>query len=145
MVPIDESFQSGRVFPWVRMFLESPDTRVSIVHVSPIRGAEGGSPRDCRRYMAEVATKFETWKDRIDAHIDVGRPATKILELARLHGSDLILMPTRARTGIARALFGSVAAEVVQGADTPVMLLGPAAPRRIRICSWTRSVEILAI
>ena len=53
--------------------------------------------------------------------MDEGHPAEEILQYAREHGIDLIVMGTHGRRGLNRVLLGSVAEEVVRSADVPVM------------------------
>ena len=52
--------------------------------------------------------------------VDVGEPAASILAEAEKEGSDLIVMSTHGRTGLAHLLMGSVTEEVVRNAVCPV-------------------------
>ena len=60
----------------------------------------------------------------------VGEAADEILEYARRHAVDLILIGTRGRGRLAATLLGSVADKVVRGARCPVMIVRSPAPRR---------------
>lgn len=53
--------------------------------------------------------------------VDFGVPAERIARLARSRHADVIVMGTRGRTGVRRALLGSVAGRVVAIAACPVM------------------------
>jgi nucleotide-binding universal stress UspA family protein len=53
--------------------------------------------------------------------LDFGVPAERITRLARARGADLIVMGTHGRTGLTRALLGSVATRVISTAPCPVM------------------------
>jgi nucleotide-binding universal stress UspA family protein len=53
--------------------------------------------------------------------LDVGVPAERITRLARSWHADMIVMGTHGRTGLTRALVGSVAARVVATAHCPVL------------------------
>ena len=46
--------------------------------------------------------------------VEIGSPATNILEEAEREGSDLIVMSTHGRTGLAHMLMGSVTEQVVR-------------------------------
>lgn len=59
-------------------------------------------------------------------------PATTIIEQAREINPDVIVMATHGRTGIVRALFGSVAEMVVRSGIAPVLLVHPEDVRRER-------------
>jgi nucleotide-binding universal stress UspA family protein len=62
--------------------------------------------------------------------VEVGSPATNILEEAEREGSDLIVMSTHGRTGLAHMLMGSVTEQVVRNACCPVFSVHPAQPRK---------------
>ena len=53
--------------------------------------------------------------------VEFGAPAVQIARIARARHADLIVMGTRGRTGLTRALLGSVAARVVATAPCPVL------------------------
>jgi nucleotide-binding universal stress UspA family protein len=53
--------------------------------------------------------------------LEVGDPATAILEVAQERPCDLIAMGTHGRTGLGRLLMGSVAERVVRQASCPVL------------------------
>ena len=55
-----------------------------------------------------------------------GRVAESIVAHAADIGADLIVMTTHARSGVARALLGSVAEQVLRTASVPVLLVPPA-------------------
>jgi nucleotide-binding universal stress UspA family protein len=54
-----------------------------------------------------------------------GSYSDEILRVAREEKSDLIVIGTRGRTGIALLVLGSVAERVVQLAPCPVLTIGP--------------------
>jgi nucleotide-binding universal stress UspA family protein len=60
--------------------------------------------------------------------VESGNPATQIVRYAERCGADLIVLGTHGRTGVSRALLGSVAERVVRTASCPVL----AVPLRTR-------------
>ena len=52
-----------------------------------------------------------------------GLPADEILAAAKATSADLIAMATRGRSGLGRALFGSVAESVLRASPVPVLLI----------------------
>ena len=54
-------------------------------------------------------------------------PASVIIEYAKEHAIDLIAMATHGRSGLSRAVQGSVASEVMQSGVAPVLLVRPLA------------------
>ena len=65
----------------------------------------------------------------VESVVRFGDPAVEILREAEAFDADLIAMPTRGRTGVARLLFGSVAAEVARRASVAVALVRPSTLR----------------
>lgn len=53
--------------------------------------------------------------------VESGTPAAQIVRYAGRHGVDLIVVGTHGRTGVTRALLGSVAERVVRTAPCPVL------------------------
>jgi len=65
---------------------------------------------------ADRGVTFETvWRE--------GEPATAIIEAAEAVNADLVVMGSHGRTGIARALLGSVAERTVRLCGRPVLVL----------------------
>jgi len=62
--------------------------------------------------------------------VEIGSPATNIVEEAERETSDLIVMSTHGRTGLAHVLMGSVTEQVVRGAACPVFSIHPPQPRK---------------
>ena len=63
--------------------------------------------------------------DGFEAHIDVrvGEPAEQIRLAAETHSAAAVVMATHGRSGLQRALVGSVAAKVLQDSGIPLVLL----------------------
>ncbi|MFC6873745.1 universal stress protein [Halobellus marinus] len=60
----------------------------------------------------------------LDTVTEVGKPAQAILEYAEDHGIDQIVIGSHGRSGIDRALLGSVAETVTRRARIPVTIIG---------------------
>jgi hypothetical protein len=65
-------------------------------------------------------------------HVVHGDPASRIVDLASEIGAGLIIVPSHSRTGVRRALLGSVAERVARFARCPVLIVpaGALAPTR---------------
>src|SRR5688572_14238679 len=57
--------------------------------------------------------------------VRAGEPAATIVEAARERQADLVVMATHGRSGIGRAVLGSVAEGVLAGGRVPVLLVRP--------------------
>ena len=60
-------------------------------------------------------------RSSIETAIEEGRPSLKIVEYARDHDVDMIVMGTHGRGPVAHFFLGSVAENVVRSADCPVL------------------------
>ena len=60
-----------------------------------------------------------------------GNPAKKIVHLAKEEKADLIVMGTHGRTGVTRALMGSIAEAVVRRAPCPVLIMKQGSEKQI--------------
>jgi nucleotide-binding universal stress UspA family protein len=91
---------------------------------------EEGLTRAARDYLSEVAAPLRTGPMPISVKVEVrmGDPASGIAMAALDTQADLIVMATHARTGINRAVLGSVAGCVLRSAYSPVVLVHPTPP-----------------
>lgn len=72
-----------------------------------------------------TATDLAAERDvALDTVTEVGKPARAILDYADGHGTDQIVMGSHGRSGIDRALLGSVAETVTRRARIPVTIVG---------------------
>jgi nucleotide-binding universal stress UspA family protein len=75
-----------------------------------------------RRQLDRLVRKAKARGARASAIlIDVGVPAERIVRLAKARRADVIVMGTHGRTGLTRALLGSVATRVIATAGCPVL------------------------
>ena len=92
----------------------------SEIYTAEIAGLQINLVRDAeKRLCASVPQNAGT----VTCEVRRGPAAKQILEAARECGSDLIVMGTRGRTGVAHVLMGSVAEKVVRLASCPVLTL----------------------
>jgi nucleotide-binding universal stress UspA family protein len=82
--------------------------------------------REAREYLAAVA---ETLRKRVPVGVKIdvqlGDPAFGIATAVFKTRADLIVMATHGRTGLRRAIAGSVAGDVVRTVSIPVVLVHP--------------------
>jgi nucleotide-binding universal stress UspA family protein len=82
-----------------------------------------------RRELERVAAKLRKRRVSSATVLRVGVPYTEITGTAKRSRADLIVMSTHGRTGLARALLGSVAENVVRTAMCPVLTVRDSKPR----------------
>jgi nucleotide-binding universal stress UspA family protein len=97
-----------------------------------------GTPSGFDRQLYEVIKEEAqetlrklTWRVKVaggavaEDHLRVGVPGKEIVSLAEAIGAGLIVMGSRGRGGMRRALMGSVSDSVVRHAHCPVMVVRP--------------------
>jgi monovalent cation/proton antiporter MnhG/PhaG subunit len=104
------------------------------IHVVLVSGASppgnGGSPSDADQRTVEAAAAWLADAGRdVVTEIVQGQPGAAIVEAAERRSADLIVIGTRGRTGLGRALLGSVAGDVLEGSECSVLIVGPARRR----------------
>lgn len=139
LVPHDFSAGAGRAAQLAHDLAKVHGARLVFLHVAelpPLLGAgaaivpeEGGAPisvgdyavRSAAERLAELAAEYG--KDGVVASYEavLGHPAAEISTVAEKLGADAIVIGTHGRTGLARALLGSVTARVVRHSRVPVV------------------------
>lgn len=76
-------------------------------------------------YLKSIASGLEGKGIKTRVEVGEGPPYARILGLAHKEDVDFIIMSTHGRTGLTRALMGSVAEKVVYTTKRPVMLVKP--------------------
>jgi nucleotide-binding universal stress UspA family protein len=89
------------------------------------RRAASGIIEKATTYLEGIASRIEGKGIKTRIEVGVGYPHTAILALADKEDAEFIIMSTHGRTGISRALMGSVAEKVVYSTKRPVMLVKP--------------------
>jgi len=134
LVPIDASagaVTAGDVAAQMARDLHAAVDVVTVVDTSPLTEAYGDvsfrSERIAeiraiaREHAARFAQRYFADIDGVAVHVRDGNTFLEILQAARDFRSDLIVMGTHGRTGIAHLLIGSIAEKVVRASAVPVM------------------------
>jgi nucleotide-binding universal stress UspA family protein len=137
LIPLDGSELAEAILPFAEQVAGPLDAEVVLLRVveppSPIAGlgANGVIGPDAlflrqleaKRYLEAVADRLAARGVRARAVLGLGTPASEIVETAKAERADLIAMTTHGRTGLRRAIFGSVAAAVLRDAAIPVLVI----------------------
>jgi hypothetical protein len=94
------------------------------VHVAP-----PGQPEPAAR-LGGLATTFAP-SPVVVRNLPGQSPARELVRYAKEHAIDLIVLGTHGRTGVTRALLGSVAERVVRTAECPVLTVAARTPARV--------------
>jgi nucleotide-binding universal stress UspA family protein len=108
-----ESIESGAALyggPWPTLALAEADQ------------LEAEMREEAERCVHDAAGRLAGTGRRVEAEVLRGRPATAIVERARETGADLVVVGSRGHGRIESMLLGSVSAELVDHAPTPVLV-----------------------
>ena len=89
----------------------------------PLSIERDAAVQEARRYLSKMRNELLRHDLSVSVQVREGDPAEAIIQFAHEADVDLIAMSTHGRTGLSRALFGSVAEQVVRGAGKPVLLV----------------------
>jgi nucleotide-binding universal stress UspA family protein len=140
LCPVDFSDTSRHALQVAADLARRLRVELTVLHVHPLpveTGPEGGlvvGPlMNEARYAAEQ--ELEAWRREaavlagkevtVKGQCALGSAADDIVRIARAKGAGAIVMGTHGRTGLARALMGSVAERVVRTAPCPVLTVHP--------------------
>lgn len=80
--------------------------------------------REAEEYLARVAERLgASGLGAVERTVWYGPAPYAIVEAARLHKVDLIVMTTHGRSGLGRLILGSVAESVLRGTTTPILVV----------------------
>jgi nucleotide-binding universal stress UspA family protein len=136
LVPIDFSDGSDAAIPYAFALANPFGAEVTLFHayIVPATTFPDGTvlaawPESAARIIGAVEEKLTAARRafaapdrvRVVSCASEGPAADEILRMAREGGFDLVVMGTHGRTGLKRALLGSVAENVVRRAPCPVL------------------------
>ena len=81
---------------------------------------------DAKTYLERIGKELKDAGCQVTWEVVEGTPAPAIVDTARKNNCDLIALATHGRTGLVRAVLGSVADAVVRESHLPVLLIRPA-------------------
>ena len=127
LVPLDGSPLAEAVLETVNRLASALKAEVTLLQVHPDKGVLAHvNERETFEASAYLKVQMLALTEiGIGARqvIRTGNPAEEIVDYARVNGIDLIAMSTHGRTGLRRALLGSVAENVVRHSTIPVLLV----------------------
>jgi nucleotide-binding universal stress UspA family protein len=84
---------------------------------------EQQSEDEARAYLDQVAGALRADGLRVAWETRVGRPAEELARAVETSGADLLVLATHGRGGLRRWALGSVATELLQRGEAPVMIV----------------------
>jgi nucleotide-binding universal stress UspA family protein len=142
LVPVDFTETSDRALDYAVELARKFDAAVTVLHAYqiPVYGFPDGAYITAAELASQISNAAQ---QRLDALIDARKTAgvqmdailrdgvawEEINDLAREIHADLIIIGTHGRRGLARALLGSVAENVIRTSTLPILVIhGPREP-----------------
>jgi len=102
------------------------DSHLQLLHVLPeledINAVEvDENLQDASELLSNFSALLNCPDDLIEHHIQMGAPESEIIKRAIIGRADVVVMPTRAKTGIDRLLLGSVTEHIMRHVHCPVV------------------------
>jgi len=135
LVPLDGSPLAESILPALMPLVRQQAATLTLMQV--IDRVDEIEPT--RAYLSRLERDLE--RDGVEAlpRVEFGGPVEEILHQAQPKRHDLVAMTTHGRTGLRRAIMGSVAEEVLRHSKVPLVLNRPGA----KIGDWKRIVVAL--
>ena len=140
VVPLDGSGWAKRAVPHAVDIARANDSELILLHIFRPPAAEfipeialAGQDEQIqqmreqvKQYLIGLRQELRDENLTVRTHLIEGAGVAHLIcEFVNNEGIDLIVMSTHGRTGISRFLFGSVAYQVMQCANVPVLLIKP--------------------
>ena len=125
LLPVDGSDLSTEALPGVIEFAGLFETRVVLLRVLEEKKRKSASldeKAEAEKQLQALARTLEKKGVETLSLVEKGDPTEQILKAARFHGIDLIALTTHGRSGLRRAVTGSVTENVLRKATAPLLI-----------------------
>jgi nucleotide-binding universal stress UspA family protein len=132
LVPLDGTAQSNAALPLARTVAQATGGAITLMRVVP--EDSGTTTRQVNDELERIAMELTASVPEVKAVVRQSRDvAHEILAQIAEQSADLVVMRTHGRSGVGRAVLGSVTQHVLANGRVPVMLLRPGGRRVTRI------------
>jgi nucleotide-binding universal stress UspA family protein len=105
--------------------MAAPEAMVPAAPVTPTPEELEKLESEARAYLEGWAAHLREKSISVDCATQIGAPAVAIINYANENTVSLIVMATHGRSGLSRAVLGSVADEVIREANLPILVMRP--------------------
>lgn len=131
LVPLDGSDTAASILDHVAAFARAYQAELVLLTVGPTLPVSIPQAPDIQltvtfqaeEYLDRVRTMLEAQGCEVHTTVCIGEPAVEILETAKQHDVDLIIINSRGGEGAPSPFLGSVAAKVAGASSVPVFVL----------------------
>lgn len=131
LIPLDGTPEAAVALPPARALAKATGAELLLCRVVPERSPRGDDVEivESQTYLDRVAEELRGDQIQVDTVTLTGDVPRALLREASARSVDLIIMATHGRSGLERAIMGSVTERVVADSTVPVMLLRPGGHR----------------
>jgi nucleotide-binding universal stress UspA family protein len=101
----------------------SPKATEIAIEAAQLRDKENA--QRARRYLKRKLRQVAAQGIKTSLHVSIGSPAKSIIEFCEKERVNLVVMTTSGKSGIKRAILGSVADELIREPGIPVLAITP--------------------
>jgi nucleotide-binding universal stress UspA family protein len=136
IVPLDGSEFAERALPYATRLCQATRAQLTLVQAAyvtvPVTNASASRLAaerlkvvvgEAEEYLTQVAQRLEAAGQPAAVRVHQGGPTTTITQEVADRQANLIIMTTHGRTGPGRAIFGSVANELLHQATVPILIV----------------------
>jgi nucleotide-binding universal stress UspA family protein len=131
VVPLDGSMRAESALPYAIKLATTTDASLLLVRVANTHQAIGAGAAEAQSHAIERAETYVTRllattpmpSVAVETAIPYGDPVDGIAQAVARHEADLIVMATHGRSGISRAVLGSVSEGLLAATSVPLLLL----------------------
>jgi nucleotide-binding universal stress UspA family protein len=125
VVPLDGSAQANVALPLARTFAQATGAAVTLLRVK----SDHESRAEVTSALNRIGEAFASAGVEVHSIVREGDPADEILAEVKEQHADLVIMRTHGRSGLGRAVVGSVTERVLKAGIVPLVLLRPGGRR----------------
>jgi nucleotide-binding universal stress UspA family protein len=132
LVPLDGTAESAVALPLARLVAAATGAELRLLRVIHPHGdnAREADTAEARRSLERIREELEPSGLSVESTVrQSGSPGAEIEQEAKRWGADLIVMATHGRSGLRRAVLGSVAEHVLTHSSRPLLLVRPGGHR----------------
>ena len=131
LFPTDGSPTAGAAIEFLEDLARGEKARVLVLSVAEKVDMGGVEDTSIEKALLDYATTIVNKAEKaiklkgldVETMVTLGQPENEILRVAKERGVRAIVMGTHGRTGLVRAVLGSVADRVIRHAACPVILI----------------------
>ena len=123
LVALDGSKEGEEILPEAERMAHALGVQLHLFRALTGRGGHAAEDRAASEYLDDWRRTLASRRIPAQVAIRSGRVAESALSVVRQFGLDCIAISTHARTGLARAVYGSVAQELLKTSPVPILAL----------------------